>query len=65
MAKQSRQDQLLHLYAETAGVTTQFITTRGEEAAALLCRHGIQAMALQGGFPAWKEAELPEESTAG
>jgi rhodanese-related sulfurtransferase len=36
--------------------------SRGEEAAARLCRHGIQAMALQGGFPAWKEAELPEES---
>jgi rhodanese-related sulfurtransferase len=39
--------------------------SRGEEAAALLSRHGIQAMALQGGFPAWKEAELPQESTAG
>jgi rhodanese-related sulfurtransferase len=39
--------------------------SRGEAAAALLSRHGIQAMALEGGFPAWKEAELPEESTAG
>jgi phage shock protein E len=38
--------------------------SRGEEAAALLSRHGIQALALEGGFPAWKEAELPEESGA-
>jgi hypothetical protein len=39
--------------------------SRGEEAGAFLTTHGIQAMALQGGFPAWKVAELPEESTAG
>jgi hypothetical protein len=30
MAEQSRQDQLLDLYAETASATTQFITTRSD-----------------------------------
>jgi rhodanese-related sulfurtransferase len=39
--------------------------SRGEEAASLLAEHGHQVMALQGGYPAWKQAGLPAETTAG
>jgi len=36
--------------------------SRGEQAAAWLKERGFQAMALRGGFPAWREAGLPVDS---
>ncbi|GAC1346689.1 MAG: hypothetical protein NVSMB27_10720 [Ktedonobacteraceae bacterium] len=35
--------------------------SRGERAAALLREYGYQAQAIDGGYPAWKEAGLPVE----
>jgi rhodanese-related sulfurtransferase len=37
-------------------------TSRGERAAALLTEQGYQAAALDGGFPAWRDAGLPVEA---
>jgi rhodanese-related sulfurtransferase len=39
-------------------------TSRCEQAAALLREHGMQAQALDGGYPGWKEAGLPVEESA-
>lgn len=38
--------------------------SRGERGAALLRKHGFDARALDGGLPAWQEADLPVEVTA-
>ncbi len=35
--------------------------SRGERGAALLREHGFQAQTLDGGYPAWKDADLPVE----
>jgi rhodanese-related sulfurtransferase len=35
--------------------------SRGERAAALLNKHGVQARVLDGGYPAWQESALPAQ----
>ncbi len=36
-------------------------TSRGERAASLLAQNGLDARALDGGYPGWKAAGLPVE----
>jgi rhodanese-related sulfurtransferase len=38
--------------------------SRGERAAALLNKHGVQARVLDGGYPAWQESALPVEASS-